>query len=119
MNYRRERLSGLLEREIGLLIERGMDVPPGVMITVTGVRVSDDGKAAEVGVSVLPSAETKRALLALERARREFQSELFHKIEIRPFPIVSFFADHGLENAARVEEVVMKNGSESDRTLSD
>ena len=107
MNYRPQRVSSLIQEELGKLLVRDVEFPEGVLVTITGVDVGDKLEYAKVWLSVLPSDAGEAALKIAEKARNELQYRLMKKINIKPMPRIIFELDRGPENAARVEKKIL------------
>ncbi len=108
MNYRPQRVSNLIQEELGKLLLREVEFEEGVLVTITGVDVNDNLEHARVRVSVFPSEKFKKALMVLQKMTASLQYKLLKKLNIKPMPKISFEVDHGLENAARVEKALLE-----------
>ncbi len=59
--YREERLKSLIKKELGGIIERHLEIPNS-LLTLTDVEINKRLRIAVVGFSVLPSANSQKAL---------------------------------------------------------
>ena len=111
---RQERIGALLQRELGMVIQRESSMRfGGHFITVTTVRVTPDLSLARVYLSFMPIASVGSAEdgLALVQGEAHFiRKVLASKVakHLRKMPELRFFLDDGLD---RYEEI--------DRLLSD
>lgn len=111
---RQERIGALLQRELGMVIQRESSMRfGGHFITVTTVRVTPDLSLARVYLSFMPIASVGSAEdgLALVQGEAHFiRKVLAGKVakHLRKMPELRFFLDDGLD---RYEEI--------DRLLSD
>lgn len=112
MNRRPERVSSLIEKELGIILLREVEIA-GAVVTITGVDVSKKLENALIRVSVYPSGKAGEALTRLNAGTRRLQHLLFERINIRPMPQIKFEIDHGGENAARVEKLLMGDNNTS------
>jgi ribosome-binding factor A len=108
MKFRKERLSSLMARELGEMIERQIEFSEGVLVTVTAVEVAANLKTAKVKFAVFPSEKKIEAEKILKANRQSLQSQLFKKMRIMAVPGISFEYDRGAENAAAVEKAGLK-----------
>jgi ribosome-binding factor A len=111
---RQARVSDLLRREIGELVQRKYADSTQPLITVTEVRVSGDLRQARIFVTVLADAERQHiALKNLQNARQELRKLLAERIELKYVPSLQFLIDDSAERAQRIEELLVKSsGSE-------
>lgn len=77
--------------------------------TVTGVDLSADLGHARVFVSVLGGSDTSKPTLeGLNSAAGFVRREITHRLGLLRAPEVVFELDHGLDQAARIEELLAK-----------
>lgn len=110
MNFRDQRMSQLIRDELSHLILREIEFKNGELVTITDVEVTKKLDYAKVHISVIPSSEANGALKTLEDSRGFLQHELNHKLNLKPMPHILFEIDHGPENAAQVEKVILEKG---------
>lgn len=108
MNYRPLRVGKLIKQELSKIILREIEFP-GSLVTITDVEVDKKLENAKVMVSILPSSSAKEIFEKLKRGAGKLQHLLLKKINIKPMPRISFQIDHGPENAAHVEKLLMGN----------
>ncbi len=103
MSQRTERIDELLRQEIGQAIERELSDPDIGFATVTQVETSPDLSYARVWVSVIGSAEQRRATLAaLRRAKAYLRRGLGSKLRLRKIPELDIRLDDSAERGTRV-----------------
>jgi len=121
MSIRTERVASLFQREIAgiLSLEYADLLHP--MVTVTGVRVTNDLSIAYVYLSVMgDSPAQKTAVLAkvkdfMPRIRKTLGQAIRH--QVKSIPELRFFLDETLENAQRMDELFGKiNEERTERT---
>lgn len=106
--HRLPQLVSLIQRELGSLLPRELELPAGVLLTVTKVEVVDDLSAARVGVSVLPYAHRAEAFELLIQARRTLQQAVNEHLKLYRVPKLEFYLDESAERAASVERLLDK-----------
>lgn len=109
MNYRPERVSELIKRELGKIITKEIEFPPGAIFTITEVKVNKKLEFAKTKFSVFPSSFNKEVEKILERATKNLQYLLMKKINIKPMPKICFKIDYGQEAAAKVEKLLIES----------
>lgn len=107
--YRKDRVGSVIQKELGQLLLREVETPPGVLLTITSVEVQKDLEIAHIYVSVLPSERGRDLIKILHHAQKHLQFLLLRKLNIKPMPELFFKLDHGLENAARVEKALLSD----------
>ncbi|MCR4328637.1 MAG: ribosome-binding factor A [Patescibacteria group bacterium] len=107
MNHRPSRISSLIEHELSYILLREVEFP-GALVTVSTVEVTKKLDLARVRVSVLPSDKEGEVQKKLDAAQRELQFKLGRKLNIKPMPYLKFEIDHGIENAAQVEKMLLE-----------
>lgn len=106
MNFRSERVSKLIREQLSEIIVREMEFPD-TLVTITEVDVDKKLEGAKVKLSVIPSSASEHALHELGSAAGHLQHLLMKKINIKPMPRIRFEIDHGTENAATVEKILL------------
>ncbi|HAY37590.1 MAG TPA: 30S ribosome-binding factor RbfA [Bacteroidetes bacterium] len=119
MSIRTERVASLFQREIaGILSSEFADLLHP-MVTVTGVRVTNDLSIAYIYVSVMgDSVAQKNGVLAklkdlTPKIRKVFASAIRH--QVKSIPELRFFLDETLENANKMDALFGKIEEERQR----
>jgi ribosome-binding factor A len=109
MSIRTERVASMLQREIAEILRHDFASQIQHMITVTGVRVTNDLGKAYVYVSVLgdDDAIKQTAIDELKSLSVQVRKTLAGKIrhQLKGVPELRFFLDDSLAEAARLEEL--------------
>ncbi|NUO18237.1 30S ribosome-binding factor RbfA [bacterium] len=101
------RLGAELEREMPGMIREIVDVPTDMIVSVTGVSVTDDLSLAEVFFSVIGQSMTGVALeRLLNKNRGKFRTAIAKRFVMRHHPDVKFRYDETPAKAARIEELL-------------
>lgn len=109
MSIRTERMARLVQREVAELLNNEFFEASQSLVTVTGVRVTNDLGIAYVDVSVLGEDEGRRRLTfrRLEAITPQVRQALAGRIrhQVRRIPEIKFFLDESQQQAARMEEL--------------
>lgn len=127
MRHRQERSSSLIQEELNKVIPRNLEFPD-CLVTITKVEIDSKLIQAIVYFSVLSfcnrcplkcfNRETaeeisqknfESVLKILGKNRNHLQYLLAKKINIKPMPQIVFKPDYGLEKAAEVEKLLLKD----------
>jgi len=119
MSYKRtDRVSALLQRELGMLISEELRDPRISFPTVTAVEVSRDLRVAKVFVSVLGDDEAIRSTMAaLEDAKRHLRHELGERVELRAVPRLEFVSDTSAARSIRIDQLLRGTLRENNGTV--
>lgn len=104
---RRERVEGLIVREVSEILHREVKDPRIGFVTVTGAEVSPDLRQARVFVSVMGSEEEQAAALkGLNSAARFIRSAFGKRVDMRVTPEFTFRFDTAIGRGARIFELL-------------
>ena len=107
--HRSERMAEQLRTELSRLIEGEVRDPRVGFATVTEVHLAADNRSARVLVSVLGGEEQEQSTIkGLLAAGNFLRHALAEELSLRHTPELSFEIDHGLENTARVDELLKR-----------
>ncbi|MCD6307848.1 MAG: 30S ribosome-binding factor RbfA [Candidatus Latescibacteria bacterium] len=113
---RSDRVSGLVGRELSVIIDRELRDKRIGMVTVTGVDMSRDLKNARVYVSVLGGEEeTNRSIEALNAASAFIRTRLGERVVLRYLPNLLFLFDSSTVDGMRMDRIldsIVKDDSE-------
>lgn len=104
---RSDRVAELVQREISSLLINGVKDPRIGLVTITGVKVSDDLRHALVYFSVHgDEAARDAAQRGLESAAGFFRSRLREATELRLIPELRFKYDVSLDVGERIDRLL-------------
>jgi ribosome-binding factor A len=108
-NKRPLRIAAEILRELPGILRAVVDLPPGVLVSVTEVEVSDDLSFAKIYISAFGQAAdaAPEALTDLLNARKgAVRHEISQRITMRQHPDLRFIYDTTTARAARIEELL-------------
>jgi len=107
---RSRRVGEQIQRELAQLITHEIDLPQsGLMITVSGVTVSSDLSYAKVYITVMPTTDKLKEILArLNKAAGYLRHHLGQRMTMRRIPELSFYYDESIEEGARMNALINK-----------
>jgi len=121
MSIRTERLSAVIQRDLGKIIQKGYQ-RSGSFITVTKVDVTEDLLIAKVFLSVYAPGKDEDAIFAyLEDQKVNLRKELASKIrhQVRRIPELYFINDETAEYVEKMENLFQKIRKERQQRKSD
>ena len=110
MSIRTERLSSVIQKDLGQILQRNYQ-PSGTFITVTQVRMTDDLSIAKVYLSVFsPNREVESIYKYIDDHQDEIRYELASKIknQVRRIPELLFYEDDTAEYVNKIENLFEK-----------
>lgn len=110
--YLKEKLSSLIQKELGEIIAKEIEFPPGSIVTVNEVEIPVDFRKAIIWVGVIPGETSDKVLETLTKARGYLQYHLGEAIRVRIIPRIEFAIDRGAEHAARIEKLSLEKDKE-------
>jgi ribosome-binding factor A len=107
-SYKRsERVADQIRRDAAEIINDMIRDKAGLLITVSGVDVSDDLRNARVRYTVLgDDSKIARAETFFQKAGGRIRSDIIHRLRIRRAPDITFSYDKSLVEGLRVTEMI-------------
>jgi ribosome-binding factor A len=103
---RMRQVNELLRKRIAEILQREIEMPPGVFVTVLSVTTSRDLHYAKVLISVLPDNRRVSTCEFLQKHAGMIQRELGPSIRIQWTPKLTFSLDEGEIRAQHMRDVM-------------
>lgn len=87
---------------------------PGILITVTSVRITQDLSLARIQLSAFPTEEAAAVMQWTENHHKQLKNQLVRQVKgrLRKMPELQFFRDDSLEAESEIDRI-LRNGGES------
>jgi ribosome-binding factor A len=109
MTQRQKRVAELVRDVVSSGLSRGeVHLPPGGMVTLTGVWVSPDLRTGTVYFSLLGQGDVGEIAEALNAQARHFNQRLGKELHTKYTPRLRFRHDDALEEADRLNALIRK-----------
>jgi len=105
---RTDRLASLIREEVNVLILRELELPKGVLITMTQVKVFGDLSGARIGISVLPADRGKEIIKLMDIVQPHLQRILNQKLKSYRVPKIEFYLDESIERGEHIVQILDK-----------
>jgi len=105
-NIKTQRLNSDIFRVLTIAVQQKLN--DAALDGVSILRIDINGNLSEVKVYVGIAGDHAAGLAALERANGFLRGELAQNIRMKQVPKLKFVIDKGVENAARVEELLKR-----------
>lgn len=106
---RQQKINRLLQRELGEIFRVEMQPYfPGIMMTVTFIRITPDLSVARVNLSLFPDQHKEETLKKIKAHTAEIRGILGQRVrnQLRIIPRLEFFIDDTLDRVERIEELL-------------
>ncbi len=105
---RSHRVAEQMQRELAQLIIHEIDLPiSGLMVTVSGVTVTNDLSYAKVYITVMPTTDKLQVILKqLNKAAGYLRHHLGQRMTMRRIPELTFYYDASIEEGARMNTLI-------------
>ncbi|MEO0897040.1 MAG: 30S ribosome-binding factor RbfA [Bacteroidota bacterium] len=103
-----KKLNKLIQQELSDLLRMEHAYTPGVMLTVSGVRITADFSLAKVFITVFPDQKLEEAVKELNKNSWEVRRSLAARIrnKIRKIPELDFQEDDSFKEADRISRLL-------------
>lgn len=105
MALKKEKLNGIIQRELSDILQNEVRDPKIGFCTITGVDVTSDLSIAKVYVSFLDKNK-KKSMDALERSKGYIRTLLSKRLTVRKCPELHFVLDTSLEYGNKIESII-------------
>jgi|ETNmetMinimDraft_20_1059909.scaffolds.fasta_scaffold67045_2 ribosome-binding factor A len=103
MSFRIEQVNSLIQKDLGVIMSRELELPNSAFVTISRVETNPDLKSSKVFVSILPEDNQEEVLLLLQKNTIRLQQELVKGLSMKFSPKIEFVIDEVEEEAARIE----------------
>lgn len=105
---RQQKISRLLQKELGDVFLKYARQMQGTLITVTNVRISPDLSIAHVHISIFPTERTNDIFEKIQDAKKDIRFELGSRIrhQVRIIPELVFHIDDSLDYAENIDKLL-------------
>lgn len=107
---RQNKIARLIQKELGDIFLLQTKAMPGVLVSVSIVRISPDMSYARVYLSVFPSERSEEIVKNINANMKAIRFELGNRVrhQLRIIPELKFFVDDSLDYAAHIDELFKK-----------
>ena len=115
---RQAKIARLLQKELSELFRRQTAAMGGVLVSVSGVRVSPDLSVARGYLSIFPSEQGATILQNINKTSQQVRYALAQKVryQLRKCPELAFHLDDSLDYIDRIDQLLKsdKTGTKAD-----
>ena len=105
---RQNKISRLLQKELSEIFLLQTKAMPGVLVSVSAVRISPDMSIARVYLSVFPSEKAEEIVKNVNDNMKTIRYELGTRVrhQLRIIPVLKFFVDDSLDYIAKIDSLL-------------
>ena len=107
---RQNKIARLIQKELSEIFLLQTKSMPGVLVSVSIVRISPDMSYARVYLSVSPSDRSEEIVKNINANMKSIRFELGNRVrhQLRIIPELKFFVDDSLDYAEKIDELLKK-----------
>ena len=107
---RQNKIARLIQKELSEIFLLQTKSMPGVLFSVSIVRISPDMSYARVYLSVFPSDRSEEIVKNINANMKSIRFELGNRVrhQLRIIPELKFFVDDSLDYAEKIDELLKK-----------
>ncbi len=113
MKKRLSSVNSLIQKDLGFIIRRVLELPSGSLVTVTKVKTAPDLQSARVFISIMPDDLAPDMMAYLAKNRFILQQELFKNLKTKFSPKIEFIYDAAASRANRIERILDEIGGKA------
>lgn len=107
MVLKKEKVSGIIQRELSQILQMEVRDPKIGFCTITAVDLTNDLSIAKIYVTFLgEDFDTRKGMQALERSKGFIRSLLAKRLTIRKVPELHFVNDTSLQYGNKIEKII-------------
>ena len=105
---RQNKISRLLQKELSEIFLLQTKAMPGVLVSVSAVRISPDMSIARVYLSVFPSEKAEEIVKNVNDNMKTIRYELGTRVrhQLRIIPELKFFVDDSLDDIEKIDSLL-------------
>ena len=105
---RQNKISRLLQKELSGIFLLQTKAMPGVLVSVSAVRISPDMSIARVYLSIFPSEKSEEMVKNINNNMKSIRFELGTRVrhQLRIIPEVKFFVDDSLDYIEKIDALL-------------
>lgn len=107
---RQQKIARLIQKELSELLLKQTKLTRGLIISVSGVKVSSDLSIASVYLSVFPSEKGEETVRNINDNVKDIRYDLGQRVrhQLRIIPELRFFLDRTIDYMAHIDELLKK-----------
>jgi ribosome-binding factor A len=107
---RQQKIARLIQKELCDIFQQQTKAMPGVLVSVSAVRISPDMSICRVYLSIFPSERSAEIIANINNNTKQVRFELGNRVrhQLRIIPELKFFVDDSLDYIEHIDELLAK-----------
>lgn len=107
---RQQKISRLIQKELSEMFLQQTKLTKGLMVTVSGVKISPDLSIASVYLSIFPSEKGEETVKNINDNVKDIRYDFGQRVrhQLRIIPELRFFLDTTIDYMAHIDELLKK-----------
>lgn len=107
---RQQKISRLIQKELSEMFLQQTKLTKGLMVTVSGVKISPDLSIASVYLSIFPSEKGEQTVKNINDNVKDIRYDFGQRVrhQLRIIPELRFFLDTTIDYMAHIDELLKK-----------
>jgi len=108
---RQQKINRLIQKELGEIFLKEAKKMPGILISVSAVRISPDLSVAKTYLSIFPTAKANELISNIKSNSKAIRYELGLRVgkQLRIVPEVVFYIDDSLDYLENIDRLLNKD----------
>lgn len=109
---RQQKINRLIQKELGEIFLLQTKAMPGILVSVSGVRISPDLSVAKAYLSIFPSEKGKELLANIKINVKAIRYDLGQRLgkQLRIIPELVFYIDDSLDYLENIDKLLNSDG---------
>lgn len=109
---RQQKINRLIQKELGEIFLLQTKAMPGILVSVSGVRISPDLSVAKAYLSIFPSEKGKELLANIKTNVKAIRYDLGQRLgkQLRIIPELVFYIDDSLDYLENIDKLLNSDG---------
>ncbi len=109
---RQQKINRLIQKELGEIFLLQTKAMPGILVSVSGVRISPDLSVAKAYLSIFPSEKGKELLANIKTNVKAIRYDLGQRLgkQLRIIPELVFYIDDSLDYLENIDKLLNTEG---------
>jgi len=114
---RQQKINRLIQKELSEIFLLQTKAMPGVLVSVSGVRISPDLGIAKAYLSIFPSVKGEELLDNIKSNTKAIRFELGQRVgkQLRIVPELVFFLDDSLDYLENIDRLLANDNNKEDK----
>lgn len=113
---RQQKINRLIQKELGEIFLLQTKAMPGILVSVSNVRISPDLSIAKAYLSIFPSEKGKELLVNIKANTKALRFDLGQRLgkQLRIIPELAFYLDDSLDYLENIDRLLNTDKNKKD-----